>query len=290
MARTEDKKFHYIYKTMCIVTNRFYIGMHSTDNLEDGYKGSGSRLWHSIRKHGKENHITEILEFLPSRQELKKREAEIVNEELLGNSMCMNLVLGGNGGLTLEAQEKGSKIGCAKLSKLFAEDEEFKTKHSKALSISMQKAVENGTHRGWNYDRTGRKHTDDAKRKISEKNKLNRFGNLNSAFGNIWISNLETKESKFVKKDLAFEYPLVAGKNAWNKIEKIIELQNRKESKEKLRFEISEAYVAAYLELGDLKSVGAKFGVSLVSAHKRIKYYEKMTGKIIANKQGGFER
>lgn len=29
--------------------------MHSTDNLDDGYVGSGKRLWNSIKKHGKEN-------------------------------------------------------------------------------------------------------------------------------------------------------------------------------------------------------------------------------------------
>lgn len=49
------RKYHYIYKTTCTITSKFYIGMHSTDNLEDGYVGSGKRLWYSINKHGKEN-------------------------------------------------------------------------------------------------------------------------------------------------------------------------------------------------------------------------------------------
>lgn len=74
------KKFHFIYKTTCIITNRFYIGMHSTENLEDGYIGSGKFLWYSIKKYGKENHKCEILEFLENRDCLKQREKEIVTK------------------------------------------------------------------------------------------------------------------------------------------------------------------------------------------------------------------
>lgn len=72
--------------------------MHSTDSLEDGYIGSGTRLWHSIKKHGRESFSIEILEFLPDRESLKKREAELVNEELIIDQLCMNLKVGGEGG------------------------------------------------------------------------------------------------------------------------------------------------------------------------------------------------
>lgn len=97
--RADQRKFHYIYKiTRTDGSGKFYVGMHSTDNLEDGYFGSGQRLWKSIKKHGKEKHSKEILEFLPSRKELKNRERELVNEELLGDKLCMNLRVGGEGG------------------------------------------------------------------------------------------------------------------------------------------------------------------------------------------------
>jgi hypothetical protein len=36
--------FHFIYKTISITTGKYYIGMHSIDNLADGYKGSGTVL------------------------------------------------------------------------------------------------------------------------------------------------------------------------------------------------------------------------------------------------------
>jgi len=94
---SKQKKYHYIYKTTCSVTGKFYVGMHSTDNLEDGYLGSGKILGYSRLKHGDENHVKEILEFCSSRDELKQREKDIVNEELLNHPLNINLKYGGEG-------------------------------------------------------------------------------------------------------------------------------------------------------------------------------------------------
>ncbi len=97
-----EKKHHYIYKIICSVTNKFYVGIHSTDNLEDGYMGSGKKLWNSIKKYGIENHTKEIIEFFPNRDLLINKEKEIVNESLLKDKLCMNIALGGYGGKLLE--------------------------------------------------------------------------------------------------------------------------------------------------------------------------------------------
>lgn len=93
-----QKKYHYIYKTTCQVTGKFYVGMHSTDDLNDGYLGSGKILGYSRKKHGDENHIKEILEMCSSREALKIREQEIVNEQLLADPLNINLKYGGEGG------------------------------------------------------------------------------------------------------------------------------------------------------------------------------------------------
>lgn len=95
--RASRRKFHIIYKTTCLVTGRYYIGMHSTDDLEDGYMGSGQVLWKSIKKYGKDQHIYEILEHLPTRESLIVREEELVNPDILKDPLCMNLRTGGTG-------------------------------------------------------------------------------------------------------------------------------------------------------------------------------------------------
>lgn len=96
-VRASRRKYHIIYKTTCLVTGRYYIGMHSTDDLEDGYKGSGQRLWKSIKKYGEDQHVCIILEHHPDRESLSKREEELVNRDLLQDPLCMNLRTGGTG-------------------------------------------------------------------------------------------------------------------------------------------------------------------------------------------------
>ena len=63
--------------------------MHSTDNQNDGYLGSGKRLWYSINKYGKENFKIEHLEFFDNRKELVEQEKKIVNSDLLKDIKCL---------------------------------------------------------------------------------------------------------------------------------------------------------------------------------------------------------
>ena len=39
-----------VYKTVCLVNDMFYIGVHKTDNPMDDYLGSGKRLKYAIKK------------------------------------------------------------------------------------------------------------------------------------------------------------------------------------------------------------------------------------------------
>jgi hypothetical protein len=91
-------KHHIIYKVTCLVTGRYYVGMHSTSDLADGYMGSGRIVSASIKKHGRSNHIIETLERCVDRQALILREKELITAKLLADPLCMNLLEGGTGG------------------------------------------------------------------------------------------------------------------------------------------------------------------------------------------------
>lgn len=90
-----NHKYHYLYKITNEITNEYYYGVHSTDDLRDGYFGSGSALWENIKKYGRENFIKHILEFFPNRKELMSAERKLVNENTLRDEKCLNVILGG---------------------------------------------------------------------------------------------------------------------------------------------------------------------------------------------------
>lgn len=70
--------------------------MHSTDDLNDGYVGSGKILQSSIKKYGKDNHFTEVISEHATREELRDTE-EIEISRHLGQPLCMNIHNGGSG-------------------------------------------------------------------------------------------------------------------------------------------------------------------------------------------------
>jgi len=286
MERAYKKKYHYIYKTVCKVTGKFYIGMHSTDDLEDGYKGSGKRLWYSIRKHRIENHSTEILEFLQSREELRNREAEIVNESLLKDKACLNLTLGGSGDwYHVNATGKhNNKNNHRKTGNIGWKEQAYKSQapFKEAVSKGLKKYY--SENKNWWF---GKKHSEEAKKKISEIHLANghQKGERNSQFGTRWISNLETLQSKRIKNDFLYEYPWVEGRNSWKDIEKKKDRQEEIAKKKQERNQISlanlEETVTLYKKFNSLRLVAEQLGVSYVAIHNRIKKYEVLTGQTV---------
>jgi hypothetical protein len=57
----KEWKFHFLYRVINVENEKYYIGVHSTDNLDDGYLGSGTKLKKSIQYHGRKSHKREIL-------------------------------------------------------------------------------------------------------------------------------------------------------------------------------------------------------------------------------------
>jgi hypothetical protein len=87
---------HYlIYETTNVVNGKKYRGYHATQDLEDGYIGSGSALSKAVEKHGKEKFVREILEFCSSPEEMVEREKFYVDEEWVKRRDTYNLQVGG---------------------------------------------------------------------------------------------------------------------------------------------------------------------------------------------------
>lgn len=86
---------HIIYKITNTLNGKFYIGAHSTKDVNDSYFGSGVALNRAIKKHGKENFIKEILYYCDSKESLYELEREIVNEEFINRPDTYNMKLGG---------------------------------------------------------------------------------------------------------------------------------------------------------------------------------------------------
>lgn len=87
---------HIIYKTTNNLNGKYYIGAHKTDNLEDGYLGSGKTIIKAIKKYGKESFTREILFEASSEDEMYQKEAEFVDETIVNDPFSYNLKLGGS--------------------------------------------------------------------------------------------------------------------------------------------------------------------------------------------------
>lgn len=207
-----QKKYHYIYKTTCQITGKFYVGMHSTDNLDDGYLGSGKILGYSRRKYGDENHKKEIIEMCPTREALKLREKEIVNEHLLADPLNINLKYGGEGGfehqnLNAEVQRSKGIKGNAKMKVLRATDSAWVESTSANITSGLKASyaegrVVTGCTVGEGLKEMQRRAQTPAaweKRKSTWTETKFQQGEKNSQFGTCWIHNHQ--HAKKIKKE-----------------------------------------------------------------------------------------
>ena len=170
----KEKQYHFIYKTTDTRNYNFYIGMHSTDNLNDGYVGSGNRIKNIKYKHGVEIFNIDILEFFPDRESLKKREEEIVNSNLLKEDKCMNLKPGGSGGFCNDEHKQkyvmaGSIAGNLKLNELYKNPEYGKYRGEKYSRIYRELPIETKEKILKNLSFLGKTHTKETKLKLSKK-------------------------------------------------------------------------------------------------------------------------
>jgi hypothetical protein len=90
--------FYYLYEIKNNLNGKIYVGVHKTNNMNDGYMGSGKSIRAAINKYGIGNFTKNILEIFTTSEEMFAREAEVVTDEFLLRENVYNLCRGGHGG------------------------------------------------------------------------------------------------------------------------------------------------------------------------------------------------
>lgn len=155
--------FYIIYKITNLINEKFYIGAHATENINDSYMGSGRNLKLAYKKYGVNNFKKDIMFVFDNEFEMWNKEEELVTEELVKSKRTYNLKKGGKGG-----------VAYGEFNPMYGLGEEhpwFGKKHTEESKLKMAEATrkriqENGS------PRLGKKHTEESK----EKNRQSHLG------------------------------------------------------------------------------------------------------------------
>ena len=175
-----EKKHNYFYKTINLINGKYYYGIHSTNNLEDGYMGSGNLIKTAIKKYGKENFKKEIIADYPTRKEASDHEKMVVTVELIELDECYNLKSGGDNENThcAEIKKRLSVINTGKT---------LSTETRNRMSLFQKGRIKTEIHRkrisegllGNNHPMFGKSPTEETRKKMSESHS----GEKNHCFG-----------------------------------------------------------------------------------------------------------
>jgi hypothetical protein len=95
---TAEKKYNYVYNQVR-VNGEYYIGIHSTDNMDDNYNGSGT-VFKRKYKGDPDSFTKTILCYRDTRDQVASIEGFLVTEETIKEPLCLNDVPGGDRGFS----------------------------------------------------------------------------------------------------------------------------------------------------------------------------------------------
>ena len=199
-------KYYLVYKITNTVNNKIYVGAHVTSDKNDSYMGSGSYLKSAQQKYGLDKFVKEILYECSSKEEMFKREAEIVDEMFVARLDTYNLKVGGDGGwdfcnkngkrVSIENQTCDKKARSQKAQQTIANwSNEKREMVNEKISNAKKLFYESHEH-NW----LGRTHTAETRLKMHESHLGKHVGKRNSQYGKMWICNDETHESMTILK------------------------------------------------------------------------------------------
>jgi len=229
-----SRKYNYLYKITNKINGKIYIGVHRTDNIDDGYMGSGLLIKRSKEKYGIENFDKKILEYFDTYRKALNREREIVTPEFIEESTNYNIREGGYGNckwsskfistLSESAKQKWKNKEYRKMmeEKVYSNPErnkkisEGRSRWAKENPEANKRLMDKINHnpnkiRKMAETHTGMKRSDSAKKNISKgisdyyKNSKD-GGASRSGKGCIYIHNPKTGEAKRINKDKEIPY------------------------------------------------------------------------------------
>lgn len=161
--------YHYFYKITNNINGKYYYGVHSTNNLDDGYMGSGKYLHNAYKKHGISNFTKTILKYFNDSDSMYLYESEVVDKNIVKDKNSYNIALGGRTGFRAN---------------LLPQDEY--NKYCETMSIATL-GEKNGFY--------GKTHTNETRKKLSE-SASKRTGEKNPFYGKSHNDETRSKISK----------------------------------------------------------------------------------------------
>lgn len=160
-------RYYIVYETRNLLNGMVYRGVHQTENLNDGYLGSGSDFKKAVKlsPNKKKDFKRYTLAFAKDEREMYFIEKFFVNEEWMNNETNYNQKIGGTGSCKLSKKTK-NKMSEAKRGVIFSEE------HKKNLSEShIGKICSEETKRKMSEAGKVKIFTEETRKKISEANK-----------------------------------------------------------------------------------------------------------------------
>ena len=77
-------------------TEEFYIGVHTTKDINDSYMGSGVNITKALSQYPASSFKKDILFVFNDRESAFKKEKELVNKKTIKNVKCLNICIGGD--------------------------------------------------------------------------------------------------------------------------------------------------------------------------------------------------
>jgi len=210
-------KYYTVYETVNKETGKAYRGYHKTENPYDGYLGSGTYFKRALKKYGVDKFEKFVLYVFDNKEDMVKKEAELVNAEYLRTACTYNLKRGGEGGWDYlnDGSEKHRKnklkagyAGHAKFKENCGDD--YADVMKKLYKLGLAKWVKSDdpeimalrSEKSGNNFR-GRHHTNETKDKQRIYHIGKHVGENNCNYGKCWIySDIENKSISIKKEDL----------------------------------------------------------------------------------------